>query len=396
MQNVIKKKLSAYDKISVVALFLMALNIKKLELYILVCIFFFYLFIRQQKTLVVNKTSVSIMLFSFAYTFILIIKGYSLGTSVLTYLICPIAAYYVGFMLVNKNNIKNLDIFLLAIVLGRATHGLMNMWPYLGGSYTARNPIDYWTGEALSSTGAGALLVAAASLIYYSLYIFNNGKRVKGIFLFAMSLMSIISAVYMGTRGCIVVALFTFFLCVLKFTPFKNNNSRRIIFTVFLLLIIFYIAYSNNLFGLQTLFTNSGLYRRIYVYDVESLQANVRWERQWYMLTHLFSYPFGADELSYYTHNMWLDIARVAGLIPFVLSLVMTIYMVKSIRNAIKSDLLKYEKRILLFSVSTGIFMLFFVEPILEGMPSFFLAFVMVAAMADKTLRLFIGSQKVM
>jgi len=377
-----KFKPSLYDAVCTIGLFIIAINFNRLELYLLVILFGYMLFKDIYKSIVINTNILTLFLFSLTYTLIIICKGQSFFTSVLTYLVCPVAAYYIGYGLVRRDNLNRISCLFLAIAVGRGTHGLLNLIPYIRDGYTARNPIDFWTGNVLASTGAGTLFIMAVSLVYYAMNITKSNKR-QGILLILFCTLCIFSAIQLGTRGCLVVAVITLVLCIIFFTDFRNKSSVRAILLVVAIATLFYIAYSVNMFGLRTAFESSGLYRRIYVYDVEGLDENERWTRQYYMLSHLFDYPFGADDLTY-THNLWLDVARLTGIVPFFISIVMTMSLLASAFKGIKSNLIDRNTRILLFSVISGSFMIFFAEPVLEGCPSFFILFIMMCAMCEK------------
>ncbi len=372
----------SYDALSTIVIFLMALNIRRLELYIIAGMFCFVLLFKKNKTIVVNMSIVILFLFSLFYTIIIVYKGNYIRTAVLTYFICPIAGYYIGYWLIRRDNYKCIVQYVLAIAIGRGLHGLLNMIPYLQGEYSGRNPIDFWTGSVLSSTGAGSLFIMSASLIYYSISIIEH-KRTKGLIILLFAIASIFGAIQMGTRSCLIISVVVFVMCILVFTDFKNSVSVKTLIVAIIIIMLIYIAYGINLFDLKVAFKNSGLYRRMYVYEVESLGENARWSRQYYMITHLFEYPIGADDLTY-THNFWLDIARLTGLIPFTISVYLTILLLKSIYNGIISMLVNRSTKILLFSVTIGTFMIFFVEPVLEGMPSLYIMLIIISAMCEK------------
>jgi O-antigen ligase len=86
-------------------------------------------------------------------------------------------------------------------------------------------------------------------------------------------------------------------------------------------------------------------------------------------LENLFVYPLGWQGQNVrYVHNLWLDVARYAGLIPFILLLIFTL---RSLRNTYKA--VRNNKSVLLLNTTMIIFtmaslLIFFVEPIMEGL----------------------------
>ena len=90
-----------------------------------------------------------------------------------------------------------------------------------------------------------------------------------------------------------------------------------------------------------------------------------------------------------YVHNLWLDVLYATGLIPFFF---LIIYTFKSITNLIRLIIQKntdVELKIFIFSIYTGFFLNFMVEPILEGVPYMFLSFCIINGMIRKQLDLY-------
>jgi hypothetical protein len=90
-------------------------------------------------------------------------------------------------------------------------------------------------------------------------------------------------------------------------------------------------------------------------------------------ISSLFTDPFGWPMARYgYAHNLWLDVARVGGFLPFlilvVFSFFLTIFFLKNVYHKTSSFLRDYF--IVYFVAILAVFM---VEPILDGMYLFFL-----------------------
>ena len=80
---------------------------------------------------------------------------------------------------------------------------------------------------------------------------------------------------------------------------------------------------------------------------------------------------------------MWLDIGRVSGIIPFA---VMIAYSIKTFIHAyrlFKYTMLDTGLRYMIILIYIGVSLNFFVEPVLEGLISFFLVFTLVNGMTD-------------
>ena len=97
----------------------------------------------------------------------------------------------------------------------------------------------------------------------------------------------------------------------------------------------------------------------------------------------MLDHPFGGLESTAYFHNMWLDIGRVAGILPF---LVMVAYSVVTDFRAIKiihNKEIDIRLRYLILCVYLGFQINFFTEPVLEGLFEFFLNFMAINGMVE-------------
>jgi hypothetical protein len=80
-------------------------------------------------------------------------------------------------------------------------------------------------------------------------------------------------------------------------------------------------------------------------------------------------------EISSYSHNLWLDVDRVAGIIPFIFIFWFTILSVSLLIRALRIERENLYFNITLIVSFIGFMAVFFVEPIMEGMYFLFLIF---------------------
>ena len=86
----------------------------------------------------------------------------------------------------------------------------------------------------------------------------------------------------------------------------------------------------------------------------------------------MFRYPFGWTPVYYkYAHNLWLDIARVAGLLAFIPFLIATILHCKNLLRLICDKYIS-NFSIIIISINLAMFLASFVEPVIEGSLSSF------------------------
>ena len=84
-----------------------------------------------------------------------------------------------------------------------------------------------------------------------------------------------------------------------------------------------------------------------------------------------------------YFHNMWLDISRVAGIIPMVLMLLYNGITLQHTVQLFRNKQIDIATRYVAISVYIGCLMNFCVEPVLDGLVSFFLSFCIINGITD-------------
>ena len=112
-----------------------------------------------------------------------------------------------------------------------------------------------------------------------------------------------------------------------------------------------------------------------------------RFQSFWIGLRELIQYPMGGRASQIYRHNMWLDVGRVSGIIPFCLLLVYSIKNFANVTAIWKNNKILPSLRYLLLFLSIGEYVNCFVEPIWEGALNFFLALCVVDGMVSAMMR---------
>lgn len=233
----------------------------------------------------------------------------------------------------------------------------------------------------LSSDGdasiAAATLVGlnvSLGMIGLPLFLFINKKnkliRYLGLFCFVLS---IISVVFLINRTGIVVALAVLIVSTVYY-------SRHCFAKIVLYLGLFFIIY--------LFLTRWGIISQevIDAYTERNVGLNSGGDRFWRWgdaLGKIFSYPMGwsktAGTFNNYVHNMWLDVARSAGIIPFFLLVSLTIRSIKDMFALLKHSGDDIALCFLMLNVS--ILTTSMVEPVMEGIPLYFYLYLMIMGM---------------
>ncbi|MBX9969232.1 hypothetical protein H7K06_17095 [Priestia aryabhattai] len=129
----------------------------------------------------------------------------------------------------------------------------------------------------------------------------------------------------------------------------------------------------------QTFLSNTALFNRINSENL-SLEHDGRWERMERVYSNLLNYPFGNMPFPH-AHNLFLDIARVAGIFPMVFMIIYFFMITSTTIRFLKNKLISQEVRLLGILLFIGMFISFMIEPVLEGRPYIFMMFCFINGM---------------
>lgn len=307
------------------------------------------------------------------------------------YLVLPIFAYIIGWTCVdtdfclkrevceiNQTRFKN---YILALTLGFGLYVSLNFFINQGtGRYLLE---DFWSGEFKSATGSGCLNTFIVSLTVYS-FVFEKRKKIKAI-LMAVTVISVMYMFILATRTQFVILSVSLIISIFFYLKEKHGVSGAVKAIVVILLIaaVGFGVYYYNLFGLKDIINHTNIASRII--ERKGLEESDQIRTNGFIsgIKGVFEHPLGVGSNEFYRHNMWLDIGRVSGIIPFA---VMITYTVKTFIHAYR--LFRYKVldtglRYMIILIYIGVGLNFFVEPVLEGLISFFLVFMLVNGMTD-------------
>jgi hypothetical protein len=169
---------------------------------------------------------------------------------------------------------------------------------------------------------------------------------------------SILSVLYLINRGGLVIAIIG--LVVAIFYRSHGNVGKFLLFAAFVF-IIFALFFSENI--LPSEFAESYSER-------ESVAEGGNRTWRWIdAISRMFYMPFGwvnDSSLPYgYVHNTWLDIARDAGIFPFIFFLLPTIQSIKTGIRLIKTK--DNNLCLCLITLYVCVFFAYFIEPVFES-----------------------------
>jgi hypothetical protein len=381
--------------------FLFALNFLAKPNHLLLSVFFIGIIVTiyKKSTFKVTIDLLLIWLFSLSYFILLTYHGRGGIGAMLIYMIGPVGSFFIGYCIVKSNN-KFIFKTVMAIVFGNFIHGLLNMTTYFrlygftSSVIGARALPDIWTGVSLSATLQGTYYTLIASLLFYSLVLLINKKR-KGlaIAIILSIVFSLLATFVMGNRTLIAIMLIAFLSNFLLYSALTRKSPKHITKSIAYIAILalgIYVIYTKNIFGIREFVEGSTWYMRSNIMAANEDPRIVLYQRA---ISQMFDFPFGGYKMNLltnsYVHNLWLDVLYATGLIPFFFLIIYTFKSITSLIRLIKQKNTDVEFKIFIFSIYTGFFLNFMVEPILEGVPYMFLSFCIINGMIRKQLDLY-------
>ncbi|MFC4802572.1 hypothetical protein ACFPA1_25000 [Neobacillus sp. GCM10023253] len=342
-----------------------------------------------------------IFLFSISY-FIILFMHRSPGIgAMLIYLIGPIACYFIGYFIIKVDS-KFIVKTMLSITLGLFLNGLLNMINYFqiygfNPNQTGLRVVpNIWSGGVLTDTLQGTYFALVSSILFYSFILLKKGKHILiPIILIGCTIFSIISSFILGNRTLIAVVMVSFVVSFLVYS-YLERKSKKEFFKVLLfvsgLFSLVFIFYISNSFGLKEFVLNSTWYTRT---ETASMMDDARIRFYKIALSQMLDFPFGGYHMSFtYAHNLWFDVLNATGLIPFFFLLLYTLNSIKGLVNIIIYKSIDMQFKMFTLGIYLGFFLVFMVEPILEGVPYMFLLFILFNGMTNKYIEVYKSMRK--
>lgn len=307
-----------------------------------------------------SRHIISLLVFSISYALIWFMTGTISSIAILISIcLCPSIFFLYGSKIgKNFDYSKELPIALLLLI----TIMLFNVY-----NATIRNVIEVgivdptrqlvFEGDESSSNATvwGLLVSPALGLLTVPLFVSKPIRRIWPVLYTIVSILAILTVVHVINRGGLIIATIAVFVSL--FVRYKEKKFLLILAVVIsVVAIVSIIPTSGDVFDAYNARSSAG----------DEGERIVRWQ---YGLGNLLKYPFGwnDDSLShqYFMHNLWLDVARVSGIIPFLALVVATI---RTFKNAYKLTMLSHSvTTIIIISIFITTFLSCFMEPALEA-----------------------------
>lgn len=375
------------SKIIIFLILLFALNFLNLQRYlfiILTGVFALYTIIHK-KSIVTNLEMCILLLFSLSYCIFYSQYNSYITSTVIQIGIFPVVSYSIGLNL--YRNCKDMgNKIIWAIVIGLFINGALNMYLFYQAGENLRVVPQFWSGEILVATLNNCFFMMMASLLYISIFIIKK-HRVK-IILWICIGFGMVSSISTASRTLIYVTILVFMLNLaihFYLNSDKASENLNIVLKASFLVLIIITMFSVNAFNLKDKYESSALSERFKTENL-NMDNEPRFITQLKVLGQVFEHPFGDKKIDLYgldyAHNMWLDTLYSVGIFPFIFLSIYSLLTIRRILKIIKNRYLSIEDTLILFSVTAAVNINFFLEPILEGLPYYFVLMCMINGVA--------------
>lgn len=320
--------------------------------------------------------SISLFIFSIFYGLMLIINGkVNSIANLFSYMIAPVAFYRFGrqsMKIFKEDNLRQkflifsillyLGYFLLLIFKDIAIVGIVNSTRVLLGDIGNDHAIAATLYGLMASIGIGCI---AAIFVKKE----NFWIRLEFIILALLSMLCVIHLVNRTGVVVLVICLAISFFVSTKF------NVSKMVGRLFILLMLGFVVIQIGLVD-QSVLDAYAQREENSAYDASSMGG--RSEMWLSAIGSLFTSPFGWEPVGYtFAHNMWLDIARMAGLLAFIPFLIATILHGKNLLKLFRNRYITNFTAIII-SINVAMLLSSFVEPVIEGSLLFFCILMMI------------------
>ena len=307
-----------------------------------------------------NNVVVSLVLFSISYCLIWIINGSVNSYAILiSILLCPVFFYLYGVKIGQKLDYsRELPIALLLLI----TVMLLNVFKAtvlnvleVGIIDPTRQLIFEEEENVASATVWGLVVSPALGLLIVPLFVSHPIRKIWPVLSTALATLALLTVVHIVNRGGLAIATVAIFISL--FVRFKDKKIYLILAFIFAVIILLYFLPSNG-----------------EIYEAYSARSDAegdieRLYRWLYGLGNLFLHPLGWNDPTldhqFFMHNLWLDVARVSGIIPFLCLFIATIRTIKNVYKLFRMS--NSVTTIILVSIFSTLFMACFMEPALEA-----------------------------
>ena len=306
-------------------------------------------------------------------SYFIIVYGQRAFTMSLSYvsIVIFVLAHYLGNELkANKKSEYLYLAFVFAIVAGYSVRGSLNSCLFLDGQFQYPNTVriwkDIWADWYMVGTWQALFFLPMLACVFPAIAYIRKWKFFS-IILLAVAMFFVYISFASESRTSVMILAIIFFAqmflgILLEWKKIYEKISLKNILLVVLVVIFFagaiLIVFKENavITKFMSIMNRGG-----------GIFNNVRFKLQKVTIEQLFMYPMGGKQMVLpaphpHPHNTWLDMAFMAGLIPFFSFLVYTLFTIYELVRWLLIKEISQERKI----VTTGIYGVFFLYFMIE------------------------------
>lgn len=347
------------------------------------------LFVDNKLQFKVNKPLVFITLCLFAISFYGF--SYNLGFYSVMGFTLPMA-YYIGSNIKdnNEDKIKKV-IYLLAFSM--CIHLILNsIYEYIvhgpDGFFFSSSHYDIWTRGKVSSTLIAIDIVLLIGCLYYLIFHENNKTvKISGIVLFVLGMAYLL---IIGRRTPILILILTMLVSfiyesfVAKTITEKNKRIFiKVSIAVVISIVLMLLAYNLNIMDIQNKLSDFRLIQKLKQGLMNDERISVLINTIRLMPKYLFGGQKISTELALQVHHFWLDIYDYAGIVPFVIICIYSVYYLMTYLKVLNNNQVSNRFKTLITGLFVCIFILLNIEPMMTGASIFVIISVIIEGLLE-------------
>lgn len=350
------------------------------------------LFIDNKMVFKVNRPIVFVLLCLFAISFYAF--SYQLGFYSVMGFTLPMA-YYIGSNMNNPsiNNIKKI-IYLIALSMG--LHLALNFIYNVSTRGFERvlhssSHRDIWIKDKISITAMAVDLDILIGCLYYLLTYEKN--KVYKLILLSLFVFDMVYCVIMGRRTSVMLLAISFIIVFLYETfVFKKIDYKRKkyfiygIGSILTMLILIMAIYNLNIFNLKEKMDQLYIISKFKKGIIDSSRIKLLLSAYGMFFNHLWGGRQITSILGWQVHELWMDVFDFAGVIPYLMMIVLTILFVINYVKIMKAQSIDKKHKTLLLSVFVCIMIQMCLEPVMTGESIFLIVTVLIGSLLERLM----------
>lgn len=232
--------------------------------------------------------------------------------------------------------------------------------------------IDFWTKSEMAATAQAALACLAIAVAIAFLFT-KTGKWKKLISVATLLAVVYYNLILAGRTLFVVIILIAATAIIYVHRAEKRKMSKALVIVLAVVLLLT-VLYNTDAFGIRTEVESSNFYMRFYGGAVtQDIEEDKRMEHKLAFLERFLDHPWGGSQIradyGHHAHDLYLDTYDESSIFALIAILAYIISSIIRMVKCAKKKALSLELRLLVLCAYLVCNFMFFLEPIMSGMP---------------------------